>query len=245
MDTQYTNNAGNNYNMPKDEEMGMMENVDINKMMRLGFIKKVYGILSTQLTLTAGLIALAFQKDINLWLRDIGPLLWVCLGLSLVIGIILVCFKSIARRVPINYILLGVWTFCESFMVATISAFYPPEIVFTAAAMTAAVTIGLTIYACTTKTDFTYCGALLFALSAIMLCYLIFAFAFGFYLNTLYCCFGVLVYSLYLIYDTQLIMGKFGHAFGIDDYVVAALNIYIDIIQIFLYILRILGNRNN
>ena len=56
----------------------------------------------------------------------------------------------------------------------------------------------------------------------------------------------VVIYSIYLLYDTQLIMGKFGNEYSIDDYIFAALNLYLDIINLFLYILQILGasNRN-
>lgn len=38
-------------------------------------------------------------------------------------------------------------------------------------------------------------------------------------------------------------MGKGELRLGIDDYVFAALNLYLDIIQLFLYILRLLGER--
>jgi FtsH-binding integral membrane protein len=38
-----------------------------------------------------------------------------------------------------------------------------------------------------------------------------------------------------------LIIGKFGRQYGIDDYIFAALAIYIDIINIFSFILSLLG----
>jgi FtsH-binding integral membrane protein len=40
-------------------------------------------------------------------------------------------------------------------------------------------------------------------------------------------------------------MGKFGNEYSIDDYIFAALNLYLDIINLFLYILRILGASNS
>lgn len=61
--------------------------------------------------------------------------------------------------------------------------------------------------------------------------------------QTLYCSIGIFVFGLYLIIDTQMIVGGKSFAISMDDYVVAALLIYIDIIQIFLYILQILGGR--
>ena len=38
--------------------------------------------------------------------------------------------------------------------------------------------------------------------------------------------FGVIVFSIYLIYDTQLIVGKKAHKYSIDDYVQASFQIY-------------------
>ena len=53
---------------------------------------------------------------------------------------------------------------------------------------------------------------------------------------------GALVFSLYIVYDTQLMMGgKHKYALSPEEYVFAALNLYLDIINLFLYILMIVG----
>ena len=57
-----------------------------------------------------------------------------------------------------------------------------------------------------------------------------------------YGCIGVLVFSLFLVYDTQLLVGGRKYELSEEEYVFAALTIYIDVIQIFLYLLSILGN---
>ena len=48
--------------------------------------------------------------------------------------------------------------------------------------------------------------------------------------------------GIYLVYDTQLILGKLGMGYSVDDYIFATLEIYMDIIRLFLLILRILAN---
>jgi len=55
---------------------------------------------------------------------------------------------------------------------------------------------------------------------------------------------GALIFSVYLVYDTQLMIGG-NHKMSIspEEYIFAALNIYMDVIMIFLYILRLLGSR--
>jgi FtsH-binding integral membrane protein len=77
-----------------------------------------------------------------------------------------------------------------------------------------------------------------------MLFWAIFIMIFGFFLYTLYCVFGIILFSLYLVFDTQLILGRFGKEYSIDDYILAALNIYIDIVQLFLFILSLLRRTN-
>jgi FtsH-binding integral membrane protein len=225
------------------------EGDQITFMMRLGFIRKVYGILSFQLLFTVAFICMTFSDTFAKFLLTNLAIFYVCIALSLVVGIALICFKKVARTSPTNYILLAIWTFCESWMVATCSATYDPKSVMVAGVLTAGVTISLTYYACTTKTDFTFCGGMLFAGSCIMFLMGIFFLIFGIttsnfpLLNIVYCGFGVMLYSMYLIYDTQLVMGKFGAEYSIDDYILAAMMIYIDIIQLFLYILQLLGSR--
>jgi len=216
---------------------------EITKEIRLGFIKKVYAILTTQLLFTVFFIGLTFIDSFAKFLINYIAIFYTCCAISFIILIALLCFKKIARKSPVNYILLLVFTLCEAWMVATSAVTYEKNSVLVAGVLTAAVTISLTIYACKTKKDFTYKGGILFAGSCIMLVMGIFFMIFGIsntkfpLLNILYCGLGVLLYSLYLIFDTQLIMGRYGNEYSIDDYIFAALNIYLDIIYLFLYIL--------
>lgn len=64
-------------------------------------------------------------------------------------------------------------------------------------------------------------------------------------IRLVYACLGVLLFSFFIVYDTQLIVGgAHKHAFDIDDYCFAALNLYLDIINLFLFLLQIFGARN-
>lgn len=70
----------------------------------------------------------------------------------------LICVRKLARTVPTNYILLFLFTFCEAYFVMFAACIFEPKVVGIAALFTSAVCIGLTIYALTSKTDFTYGG---------------------------------------------------------------------------------------
>lgn len=223
---------------------------------RIGFIRKVYGILSVQLAITFGISCLGMLPSVKLifmyqiydriYLTSVGlGLLITCCVLFFFTLIPLACCRKVGRSVPINYILLLLFTLSQSYLVMLCCCCYPPHIVLTAMGLTAAVTIALTIYALTTKEDFTWLGGLLFSTVTILiiggiLCG-VWGFSSGRGYHVLYCCCGILIYSIYIIFDTQLIAGKYGTVFQIDDYIIAALNIYIDIIQLFLFILSLLG----
>jgi FtsH-binding integral membrane protein len=100
----------------------------------------------------------------------------------------------------------------------------------------------LTLYAIFTRTDFTIKWGIVIVLFMAMLFLGIFSWiAWTPFLNTLYCSLGLILFGIYIVIDTQLIMGGKRFQLSMDDYVVGALLLYIDIIQIFLYILMILG----
>jgi len=58
-----------------------------------------------------------------------------------------------------------------------------------------------------------------------------------------YCVLGAMLFCVYIIADTQLIMGgKHKMSVSPEEYILAALNLYLDIINLFLFLLRIIGN---
>jgi protein lifeguard len=130
---------------------------------RHAFIKKVYGILTLQLSITIAVSTLfifveAIQKffQVNSWI------LWIILALTIVISIVFCLCKNVIRKYPINIILLFVFTILESILVAVIAATYKLEEVLIAVGITAVVVVGITIFAFQTKIDFTGCGIYLF-----------------------------------------------------------------------------------
>jgi FtsH-binding integral membrane protein len=211
--------------------------------MRLGFIRKVYGIVCLQMITTAifCLISMNSASFKAFQIQNIA-IFWVCLVATVISSIALICFRSLARNFPVNYLLLGTFTLCESYLVSFICASTKPSIVVMAALMTAAIVIALTIYAYTTKTDFTVMGGMMFIIGCIVLLFGLFCmFSRNPILHIIYSCLGVFCFSLYLIYDTQLIVGNHENKLDIDDYIVGALMLYMDIINLFLHILSLLS----
>jgi len=103
---------------------------------------------------------------------------------------------------------------------------------------TLAVVLSLTIYAMTTKKDFTMMGG---AFSLFIMSFFLLG-IFNWFFRTpladaLLFCAGCMMEGFYLIWDIQMICGQKRGKFGIDDYIRASLNLYIDIIRIFIKIL--------
>jgi len=213
---------------------------------RNGFIKKVYSILSAQLLLTAAVAApLVMEGEVQKWVKTQGQtLIIVVCVLNIVLICAMACCRTAMRSFPTNYIMLFAFTATEGFLVGVICSTYELESVMCAVIATGLLVGCLTVYAIITKSDFTGCGVYLFAALLVLLIFSLFCWLFPFpWMQTVYCCLGILIFSFYLIFDTQLIMGKGELRLGIDDYVYAALNLYLDIIQLFLYILQLIGDR--
>ena len=217
------------------------------KEVRRGFVIKVYSILSVTLLFTALICvapvastAVADYMERNVWILITFAIL------AFIPLYALFCFTNMARKVPINYILLFSFVFCESILVAYACASVgSPKIVLIAALMTMGLTIVLTVFACTTKIDFTMCWGVAFVLGGCLLMFGIFAIILrSDILYLLYCTIGIFVYGLYLLIDTQLVCG--GHTWKLteDDYIIGALILYMDIIVLFLKILALLSRKN-
>jgi FtsH-binding integral membrane protein len=206
---------------------------------RYNFIRKVYGILLFQLIITFGIAYLAFIDSIKKILIENEWIYYSAIIFSIIPMIILLCYKKLASKVPINYILLFIFTICEgvslSYLIISVNN---AEVVVKASALTIICVIALTIYAFNTTTDYTMCGgALIIGMICLLFLGLISYFTQG-ALENLYICGGIFIFSLYILYDTQLLMGNFGTEFGIDDYIIACLHLYLDILNLFYFILR-------
>lgn len=227
------------------EDFGLSNKLSTNT--RLAFIRKVLGILAAQFALTAIGVTIAVTnraQSLPFFHRHMELMIIAVIG-YLVTLYALACYKSVARAVPTNYILLTIFTSCMTYMVSATCSLYDPEIVLAAAVLTAATVGALAIYAITTKTDFTYCGGAMWAfffivMTGTMLCIFMRP---GFRVRILLSCLIIFMCCFYIIYDIQLLVGEKSHEISIDDYVFCAMMIYVDIIRLFIEILRVLGKK--
>lgn len=205
---------------------------------RLGFLRKVYGILSVQLlatTLVASLFLL--NESAKVFVQENSWMLLVSM-----LGTLGTLFALMWKRqeTPTNYILLAVFTFMEAYAIGVIVTLYEKTVVLEAFVLTLAVTGGLTLYTFQTKRDFTvHYGVLFSFLWLLILAGIIQVFFPGDLMERAIAIGGAALFSFFIIVDTQLMM----HKLSPEEYIMAAINLYLDIINLFLYILRMLGDR--
>jgi hypothetical protein len=230
--------------VPKPEETMKVE-------ARVGFVRKVYGILSVQLLLTV-LISAPFAVQSTEWVDSHAWVLYVSLAAMISCMCVMMCCGQMLRSYPQNYIFLFVFTALMSVNVGFVSALYTWQSVTLAAGATMAIFLLLTCYAFFTTSDFTGYGPYLFTFLAVLSVFGLILSMLSLagieikWLTMLYDVFGVMLFCFYIVFDTQMMMGDWGGhkvQFSLDDYCFAALNLYLDIINLFLHLLSLLGSR--
>ena len=125
---------------------------------------------------------------------------------------------------------------------------YDVDEVMMALGITVVVVLGLTLFALQTKIDFTAMGGILMVAVLCLMMFGFFALIFRSnpIVNIVYASLGAFIFGVYIIFDTQLMMGgKHKYALDPEEYIFASLNLYLDVINLFLFILQIIGNARN
>ncbi|KAL1441767.1 hypothetical protein MTO96_008279 [Rhipicephalus appendiculatus] len=166
--------------------------------------------------------------------------------ITFVLMIVLACCDSVRRAFPVNLILLLLFTVCEGVLLGTVSSFYEVKEVMIAVGICTVVCLGLTLFAFQTKWDFTAMSGILFVCALVFMCFgFALIFIKGDIVRLVYACIGALLFSVYLVFDTQLMLGG-NHKYSVspEEYIFAALSLYVDVINLFLMILQIVGYAN-
>uniref|UniRef100_A0A3Q3W962 Uncharacterized protein n=1 Tax=Mola mola TaxID=94237 RepID=A0A3Q3W962_MOLML len=230
---------------PPDYSDGFQHSGFSDAAVRRGFIRKVYLILMVQLLVTVGFICTFIYWDtLRFWVWDHSWFTYCMMAIVLVLILIMSCCDSLRRQVPLNFIALGVFTAAEGLMLGSLTVYFDADAVLWAVGATALVSFALSLFAMQSKWDFTAASGALWVLMWSLLSFaLLCAILRSRYLHILYACLGTLIFSLYLVFDTQLILGGKHRKYQMspEEYVFAALNLYLDVVTIFLFLLQLIG----
>jgi modulator of FtsH protease len=203
---------------------------------RTAFIMKVYGLLTLAILTAAigasmgGFVTMASYFPITIagFLALIGALIF--------------------RKVPgLNMALLFGFTFLNGLSAGPIINYHIAHghghVVTQALFMTFGTFAALTAYVFWSKQDFSYLKGFLWSgLIALILVALVgMFFGMSSTASLIYSYFGVLIFVGYTLYDTSNLI----HRFNTDEYVVATLELFLDIVNLFWFILRIFLSRED
>ncbi|KAL5219014.1 hypothetical protein ABZP36_019698 [Zizania latifolia] len=217
---------------------GMVESPDL----RWALIHKIYVILSAQLAMTAAVAAFVVKvRAVSEFFvsSNAGFVLYIFL---VFLPIILLCpLRYYYQKHPVNLLLLGLFTVSISFAVGMTCAFTSGKVILEAAILTAVVVISLTAYtfwAAKRGHDFSFLRPFLFSALMVLILFSLIQmfFPLGKMSNMIYGALASIIFSGYIIYDTDNIIKRYTY----DEYVWAAVSLYLDVINLFLSLLRLL-----
>jgi len=203
---------------------------------RLVFLKKVYGLLAASL----------FTATVGAYLGA-GPLLPVVapnLFLLFIVEIGLIFFASFAAKKPgLNMVALFSFTTVSGLTLGPVIAFYViggrSHIIAEAFLLTALIFTALTLYVIFSRKDFSFMSGFLFTgLVIVVVGSLLNAFVFRSPMGQFMISGAVVfLFSGFILYDTSNILRRY----STDQHVSATLALYLDVLNLFVALLSILG----
>ncbi|XP_072296408.1 protein lifeguard 1 [Eucyclogobius newberryi] len=221
------------------EEAALTTSAFDDKTVRRAFVRKVFSIVFLQLLFTFSVVCVfTFSSTVKALVQDS---IWVYVSAFIVFLVVVVPLSfcsSVSRRHPWNLLALVLVTMSLSYMVGTIASYHDTVTVVLTMGATLVISLAVIAYSVQSRYDFTVCYGLLLVLSVDLLMFGVFSsFYYSHMAQVAYGALGALLFSLFLMADVQLMMGTMNRGVSPEDYVSAALMIYLDIILIFLYLL--------
>ena len=205
-----------------------------------GFLRKVFGIVAAQLLVTGAMCALfMFEPHVRSFVLNTPSMLFVTFLASIGLLISAQANKDVH---PLNLQLTLGFTVSMAWSVGVVCArFYESGmglVVLEAVGLTAGTTAGLTAYTLNSKKDFSFLGAGLGASLWVLIGGGLVASLTGMAgMHLALAVGGAAIFSLYIVYDVHMIAKRLSP----DEYIPAAISLYLDIINLFLHLLRILA----
>ncbi|CAI9292845.1 unnamed protein product [Lactuca saligna] len=210
--------------------------------LRWGFIRKVYSILTLQLLLTVLIASIVvLTPRINQFFRTQTGLI-VYLIIAIITMIVLLVMQLFMNRHPHNIVMLGLFTVMFSVMVGVSCVFSKGKIIMEASLLTSVMVVSLTLFtfwAAKRGYDFNFLWPFLFCTLILVLIFSIIQifFPMGSLVRMIISFVVALLYCGFIIYDTDNLIKRCSY----DEYILAATMLYIDMVQLFLTMLSILG----
>ena len=199
---------------------------------RMAFLRKVYGLLTLSL-LTAAVGAYVGRMFVSPGLM---------FGLFIAEIVLVFVAMGVRRKPGWNVAALFAFTTVSGLTLGPVMLVYNAGVIQEALVLTVLIFGGLTMYVITSKKDFSFLSGFLFTgLIVVIAGSLLNAFFFhspaGEFIISAG---GVILFSGFILYDTSNILRHY----DVEDYTSATLALYLDLLNLFLFLLRLLSNRD-
>eukprot|EP00392_Amoebophrya_sp_AT5.2_P003831 g3836.t1 len=248
--------AAGGYDSDHEHMMGAVSSDDqvltdaLDVKVRHGFIRKVFSIVAVQLLFTAVLATpfVAYKPAAQHFVVQYQALVVLAMFAPLILICCAMCNPGLMRTYPQNYLFLGLMTLALSVTVGVATLQYDAKSVLSVAVMTGLLTGSLALFALQTRVDFTGLGPYLFTFClglGLIGLFMMFV-PMSHPIMMVYSGLAACLFCFYIIFDIQMIVGgkHTARQFAVDEYCFAALHLYMDIINLFLHLLRLFGDRN-
>lgn len=213
---------------------------------RHNFVRKVCTILAVQLSITMGFILLVmFYQPVRNFVRKDLILFIIASCLMMVLYFVLVCYKSLRRIFPLNFILLSLFTLGMSYLCAVVTAWYQTKVALIAVAGTALICFVVALLSCQTWFDITKWSFIITLAGIVVMIFgivvlIVTIITYSPILWLIYSGVIVALFSVFLLYDLQCILGGRREEMSPEEYIYGALTVYVDIVMIFMYMLELI-----
>lgn len=221
-------------NIENMTKMKKKNGIDL-KLVRQQFIRKTLTILAMQFFFSMLLVIITMKVEgyRRFVVGNIYFFLSICF-LELAVWIVLACWKKMVKKVPINYLMLFLFTACMSYVLGFICAIVSETTVLLMTIITVVIVVLLILFMVCSPRDLTMKTGFFLYLPIAGIFIIICAGGFPELISHLFISLLiVMIFLIYLIYDLGRLTGKFENEYTIDDYIIAALDIYVDVTFIF------------
>lgn len=210
------------------------------------YLNKVYTWLAGSMTITAGVAIYAMGSDKTLtWAA--GNSLWLLLG-TLACLLIMIFFRRMLTAGALGVIFLS-FSALWGLVLGPVLSLYTTQSLGVTFACTAGMFGAMALFGATTKRNLSGLGrTLLMLLFGLIIAGIVNVFVGSTTADYVISAIGVIVFALFTAYDTQRILAEGAwltdaeaRAKGAID---GAVELYLDFLNLFLYLLRFLGNRD-
>ncbi|KRY55961.1 Protein lifeguard 1 [Trichinella britovi] len=262
-------------NVGKDNVEGGQDNIAIHfndSTIRSMFIQKVFLIVTAQLCVVSGVVALfTFNEYVKKYASEDRALQFLAFLFYFFSTLAIALNDEVRRRYPMNFVLLGVLvkrihflikinstyviihtenhvkTVSLAIMAGTIASMVKSEVVMIAATVTCLTCLLVSLLAAFVKFDLT---ELLFPMYVIGIGLCVYGLVLMFFhtwfgisdvSHAFYSLMIIIFFLMYLAIDIQLIMGNKKYSLSPEEYILAAMLLYVDIINIFINYVSLLS----